>query len=131
MASYSAPLRKSIRWYKKIAIDMLLNIALINAHVLYHSVNNVKLKITNFRVAILKYFCANQQASEAAPTRPKRQKHVLVKFDPSRKTRRNCGECYKTNVKTWVAYNHVTKPKNLTLFVMFVLKSQFCAITVF
>lgn len=70
MSSYSTPLRKSIRWYKKIGIDMLLNIALTNAHILYQSVNKKKIKMTDFRIAILKS-----------------------------KTRRNCGECYKRNVK--------------------------------
>lgn len=117
MASYSTPLRKSIRWYKKIAFDMLLNIALINAHVLYQSVNKKKIKVTDFRITILKSFCANQQADEPALTRPKRKKHILEKFEgPSRKTRRNCGECYKTNVKNMGRLQARNKTKKVNTF---------------
>ncbi|CAK1599162.1 unnamed protein product [Parnassius mnemosyne] len=117
MASYSTPLRKSIRWYKKIALDMLLNIAMINAHVLYQSVTKTKIKVTDFRVAILKSFCAKQQADEPALTRPKRQKHILVKLDgPSRMTRRNCGECYKTNVKNLGRLQARNKTKKVNTF---------------
>ncbi|CAK1600443.1 unnamed protein product [Parnassius mnemosyne] len=117
MASYSTPLRKSIRWYKKIALDMLLNIAMINAHVLYQSVTKTKIKVTDFRVAILKSFCAKQQADEPALTRPKRQKHILVKLDgPSRMTRRNCGECYKMNVKNLGRLQARNKTKKVNTF---------------
>lgn len=35
--------------------------------------------MTDFRISLLKDFCTSQQADE--PIRPKRQKHVLVKFD--------------------------------------------------
>lgn len=117
MASYSTPLRKSIRWYKKIAFDMLLNIAVINSHVLYQSVNKKKIKITDFRISLLKHFCTSQQAGESAPARPKRQKHVLEKLDgPSRKSRRNCGECYKMNVKNMGRQEARNKTRKVNTF---------------
>lgn len=31
MAAYSTPLRKSVKWYRKLAIDMLLNTAIVTA----------------------------------------------------------------------------------------------------
>lgn len=117
LASYSTPLRKSIRWYKKIALDMLLNISLINAYVLYQSVCKTKIKVTDFRIAVLKSFYANLQVDEPDPSRPKRKKHVLVKLDgPSRKTRRNCGECYKTNVKNLGRLQARNKTKKVNTF---------------
>nr|CAH7766694.1 unnamed protein product [Callosobruchus chinensis] len=34
-ASYHTPIRRSIKWYRKIALELLTNTALVNAHVLY------------------------------------------------------------------------------------------------
>lgn len=35
LAAYSKPLRKTIKWYKKLAINLLLNTTLVNAMILY------------------------------------------------------------------------------------------------
>lgn len=42
MAAYSSPLRKSVKWYKKLATDLLLNTSMVNALTLYKSVTKKK-----------------------------------------------------------------------------------------
>lgn len=99
LSAYSSPLRKTIRWNKKIALDLLLNVALINSYILYKYVTKKAIKITDFRKAIVQSFCASRHDAQPEPSRPRRVKHVLQKLEgPSRKSRRNCGECYRTNV---------------------------------
>lgn len=35
MASYSNPLRRSLKWYRKVAMDLILNISVVNASILF------------------------------------------------------------------------------------------------
>lgn len=53
MSSYSNPLRRSTKWYRKVALDSILNIAVINSLILYNAVNSSKLSVTNFRAALV------------------------------------------------------------------------------
>lgn len=50
------PLRKSLKWYKKLTYDLILNVAMVNASVLYKSVTNKFITIIDFRKEILKSF---------------------------------------------------------------------------
>lgn len=102
MAAYQTPLRKTLKWYKKIAFDLILNIAMVNALVLYKTVTNKHIPIVELRKEILKSFLAKSSTSEAPSERTIRKKHVLQKKEgPSLKVRRMCVECYKNNVTTF------------------------------
>ncbi|XP_060849732.1 uncharacterized protein LOC132928838 [Rhopalosiphum padi] len=46
MTSYSNPLRRSQKWYRKVALDALLNISVVNALVLFQKVTSSKMSIT-------------------------------------------------------------------------------------
>lgn len=46
-----SPLRKNVKWYKKLMFELLLNTSLVNALVLYNKLNR-KMQITNFREEI-------------------------------------------------------------------------------
>lgn len=35
MSSYSNPLRRSVKWYRKVILDTLLNISVVNSYVLF------------------------------------------------------------------------------------------------
>lgn len=100
MASYSSPLRKSVRWYKKLAIDLLLNTSLINALILYKQVTTKNIQIVDFRKDIVKKFCRKKSSTTTPGTQgPKRALHKISrKPGPASKTRRACQECYKQNV---------------------------------
>lgn len=49
MASYSTAVRKSMRWYKKVAEHILFGTCIVNAYVMYKHFKKEKLSITNFK----------------------------------------------------------------------------------
>lgn len=96
MAAYQTPSRKSVKWYKKLAFDLILNVTMVNALVLYKSVTNKSIPIVDFRKEILKSFMSKPSILRASSGRTTRRKHVLEKkAGPSLKVRRYCVECYK------------------------------------
>ncbi|CAH1982587.1 unnamed protein product [Acanthoscelides obtectus] len=48
MAAYSSPLRKTVKWYKKLTIELLLSTALINAYILYRECTGNVIGIVDF-----------------------------------------------------------------------------------
>ncbi|CAI6376732.1 unnamed protein product [Macrosiphum euphorbiae] len=52
MSSYSNPLRRSTKWYRKVALDALLNIAVVNSMVLFNTITSSKMSITAFRTSL-------------------------------------------------------------------------------
>lgn len=68
MAAYQTPLRKTLKWYKKLAFDIILNVAIVNAFIMYKTVTNKK------RKEILKSFLAKPSTSDAPFQRPIRKK---------------------------------------------------------
>lgn len=55
MATYSCPLQKSVKWYRKLAFEFLLNTALVNAYIVYGEVTGKTIGINEFRVEIVKF----------------------------------------------------------------------------
>lgn len=100
MTAYSSPLRKTIRWYKKLAVELLLNTAIVNAMILHNSVTKNKISVVQFRKKISEYLCKKTNDIENITTsRPRRLKHELKRKEgPVRMTRKWCSGCYKENV---------------------------------
>ncbi|XP_030762222.1 uncharacterized protein LOC115887040 [Sitophilus oryzae] len=53
MSSYCSALRKIIKWYRKIAIELLLGTVVVNSHFLYKEIHDNKMSITEFRENIV------------------------------------------------------------------------------
>ena len=53
MSSYNLSFGKTIKWYRKIAIELLLGTCLVNAHFLYKKINESAMYITDFRKRII------------------------------------------------------------------------------
>ena len=51
IASYFSPLRKTVRWYKKIGFKFLLNTAVVNALIIYNEIRGVQ----NTQIAKLRH----------------------------------------------------------------------------
>lgn len=115
MSSYSSPLRKTVKWYKKLGVELILNTALVNSWIMYKENKNTNQSIVQFRRQLVEYLvdsgvdknnCEQQE-------RPKRMKHELLRKEgPVAKLRRFCVVCYKENVKTYgskVARNKTKK----------------------
>jgi len=85
MSSYSNPLRRSLKWYRKVALDGLLNIAVVNSLVLFNKVVNSNMSITNFRTSLVEQLIKKKTIFINPPT----IKHQLEKTGKSR-----CFICY-------------------------------------
>lgn len=103
LSSYSNPLRRSIKWYKKVVLDTLLSIEVVNARVLFNAVTNSKMSITTFRTILVENLVKKNDIMPPEVT----MNHVIVKAGRSR-----CFKCYKDMVsekgRTY-AQNHSTK----------------------
>ncbi|KAL4126176.1 hypothetical protein QTP88_010402 [Uroleucon formosanum] len=87
MTSYSNPLRRSQKWYRKVTLDALLNISVVNALVLFQKVTSSKMSITAFRTTLVV-----QLINKETITKIISQKHVLEKSN-------RCAGCYSKAVK--------------------------------
>lgn len=101
MSAYSSPLRKTLKWYKKLGIELLLNTAVVNARVLYESTTKKKISVVDFRRLLAKQLIEGSQENTGLTTpRPRRQKHELKKKEGAAvSTRKFCRDCYKSNVE--------------------------------
>lgn len=96
MKSYSTALRKSVKWYRKIAIELLLGSAIVNAYVVHQKVTNSKMSITSFKeelVCLLLDFSRPTLSEQQMPR--VREGHHLEEVQSS--ARRRCVTCYAKN----------------------------------
>ncbi|CAH1984331.1 unnamed protein product [Acanthoscelides obtectus] len=116
MASYHSPVRKSLKWYRKLAIEFLLGTALVNAHIVYNLLANKKLKIPEFREEVIRsLFTDHGDAGELDVRQEKITKktakiHTLCRkegqFD---KVRKYCKGCYAKKLRGEITKNCVKK----------------------
>lgn len=101
MTSYYDPLRKTVRWYHKLAFSFLLGIAVSNARLLYNAIRTKKMAILQFRQILIRSL-VNPPLTRT-PSRSRRY-HNLVEtseFDSrGHRQRRRCaapigGPCYE------------------------------------
>ena len=105
MKSYNSPLRKDMKWYRKLAIELILGIAVINAHIVYKSITHAKVTITEFREKILERIISTQ--TTVLYENPSNNDHKLILG-----TRRRCVACYnKLSIESTatIAWNKATR----------------------
>ncbi|CAH1963247.1 unnamed protein product [Acanthoscelides obtectus] len=113
-ASYGSCVRKTVKWYHKIAIKIILGTAIVNSHLLYEEVTGNKISLLDFREAII------DKLLDRPLTDPdvKKKTHAFEKHPGnSRVGRRYCRGCYKKKLKNEIPKNKV---KKLPLFVKLV-----------
>ncbi|CAG4955706.1 unnamed protein product [Parnassius apollo] len=49
MTAYSTPLRKTVKWYRKLAIELLLNTAVVNALIMYKETTKKNISVVDYR----------------------------------------------------------------------------------
>lgn len=117
MNAYSSPLRKTIKWYKKLGIELILNTALMNSWVMFCENNKTKMGIVEFRRQLVEDLTAPEKETVEGFQRPRRLKHNLTKKEgPVRNTRRFCKQCYKTNVELHGSKVARNKTKKVSTF---------------
>ncbi|KAL4143907.1 hypothetical protein QTP88_006161 [Uroleucon formosanum] len=135
LASYCTPMRKSIRWYHKVATEIILNTFVVNAQIMYNQHKfQKKLSIRQFRELIVDKLLklepssrttvsqtsATQKLGENRLHRRLALKHKLEETEDkchrNRKIRRRCTECYK-NYSAELGYKEaINKAKKVTTF---------------
>lgn len=101
MNAYSSPLRKSMKWYKKLAFELLLNTSVVNAWVMYQEVTGNKISIITFRkkLAVSLTQCPQEETSQSAPTNTRSRHQLEEKQGEVHKVRKFCKKCYEINAK--------------------------------
>ncbi|XP_072400595.1 uncharacterized protein [Diabrotica undecimpunctata] len=112
MPAYYTALRKTLKWYKKVAFELIFGAALVNSWIIYNTINsNTKWPLIKFREEVA-FQLANKSTDQTLVQSSKR-KHILTKPEGSgTKKRRNCMECYKKlreTMKSKEADKRVTK----------------------
>ncbi|XP_039751370.1 piggyBac transposable element-derived protein 4-like [Pararge aegeria] len=105
MASYANPARRTIRWFQKLAIELLFSTAVTNAFIIYKThkqLSSKKYTITDFRENLCLQMLGITSSSNSVGSLPRRQ--IQHKFSKSTLTdhrgrliRRRCIHCYKKN----------------------------------
>ncbi|VEN43200.1 unnamed protein product [Callosobruchus maculatus] len=103
MSSYHSVLRKGIKWYRKVAFEVILGTALVNSWIVFNMVSTTKVGIVAFRRQLAEELLSVKEQREEVQgrreesTKGKRRLHTLVKPDgPGRKKRKVCKGCYDT-----------------------------------
>ncbi|KFB46173.1 piggyBac transposable element-derived protein 4-like protein [Anopheles sinensis] len=114
MAAFSSPLRKTMKWYRKVAIELLLNTAVLNSYVLYRATTGQAMPKTKFREKLVlgltqkrdseqrpESIASASSSSDKHPVTPKnKNKHHLDKKEGiAQKVRRYCASCYSYNTQ--------------------------------
>lgn len=89
--SYSNPLYHSIKWYRKVVLDTLLNITIINVHVLFTQVTNNKISITEFCTTLVE----NLITQDIEPI----NQITTVTYKLVKASKGRCHKCYNIMVK--------------------------------
>lgn len=104
MIAYSSSLRRTVKWYKKLAIELLLNI--VNALVMFKQVIRRNIEIPDFRMKIAMHLtkCQDSETEDCLSSRAsllRKPRHEIKKMlGKARVTRRFCKICYEKNSKT-------------------------------
>ena len=117
MSAYSTPHRRTLKWYLKLALDLLLNSAITNAMILYQVATNTKIKVTEFRMAFAMHLtqCHSPVLSNT-PVRRRLRHELQKKEGRAYLERKFCRECYKKNSKLFGSKIAKNKTKKVTTY---------------
>ena len=95
MASYVTTMRKGVKWYRKLGIELILGVAVVNAWVMYKRLTLNKIQIRSFREVLAAKLLQIDIASQTQ-RRSSDNTHLLLKRvdESGKKIRRHCNVCY-------------------------------------
>lgn len=103
MGSYHSCVRKSLKWYQKIALELISSTLMVNAWVLYNLKANPtsghkNLDLLAFQERVATGLVGKDPLHLVPTAQPKRKCHTLLeKEGQARAVRRRCTVCYKSN----------------------------------
>lgn len=118
MAAYASALRRTLKWYHKVGLELLTNTAIVNAYLYYKHVTSNKITITQFRESIVSsLLMCNPDSDNIEET----GKHALVTETKSNR----CTNCYKENSKRLGRSSAITSTKRVKTKCI-ICKKTFC-----
>jgi hypothetical protein len=116
MAAYHSVLRKGLKWYRKLAFELIFGTAIVNAWIIYNSrPNQNRLSITDFRKNLAKSLARIEEVCSTPST--KRNAHTFVKPEGSGRKKRNmCRGCYNNLRKTMSSKDAAKKVRRVITF---------------
>ena len=101
MSSYHCPLRKSLKWYRKVAIEIIAGTSVVNALVMYNKYfTDKQMSIRHFRDSLVQSLTGRYEA-KLKPGRGlcniqgQTYKHILSEPDNANRIRKRCRGCYE------------------------------------
>lgn len=99
MATYGTALRRCTKWYRKLMVEIIWGMVVVNSHFLYKTVRGDNIPIKKFREKIVLALLQRemQPPTPARRSLTKKPTHHLIdclKGDPPRKIRGRCKICY-------------------------------------
>ena len=92
MASCATSLRKGLKWYRKLAIELLLRVAVVNAWTLYGKASQKKIKIRSFKKeladSLLKLSSNNSEQLRSPSMRMSATHHLITRVNAAEKPMR-------------------------------------------
>ena len=93
-------LRKGIKWYRKLAFEILFGISVINAYLLYKSVSSKYIGLRVFKEKLVESLLDLQSPQNHPKPKGPRQ-HILKQVENKvARSRRRCVRCYATIAET-------------------------------
>ncbi|XP_023241131.1 piggyBac transposable element-derived protein 4-like [Centruroides sculpturatus] len=99
-SSYSSAVRKSVKLYHKVAMELIFGTTIVNAHIIYNKIADKKVSITTFKESLVNSLLIGDESQEPAARNPK-EPHTLETVREvdkrHRKLRKRCASCYAKN----------------------------------
>lgn len=91
-----------MKWYKKLAFELLINTAVLNAHILFKNISKKNMSITEFRKILAVHLtnCWDEEISSSSTVNTSQISRQKLQQKTGRvsKVRRYCKKCYEDNV---------------------------------
>ena len=94
MVSYATTIRKGIKWYRKLGIQLLLGISVVNALTVYKIATRKNINVRIFRQLLVAKLLGLSENTENPCIRRNRHNIAVRKDDSGRSIRRACKLCY-------------------------------------
>ncbi|KAJ8929956.1 hypothetical protein NQ314_017321 [Rhamnusium bicolor] len=109
IASYNSSLRKTIKWCRKLAIEVIFGTSIVNSHYSFKKINSFSMSITDFRKSVFMDMILqnedetsdadNYSSSTDLSNRCKRKSEYSLDKKPVHKVRKYCVGCCKKRIK--------------------------------
>lgn len=98
MSTYYSPLRKSLIWYKKVAIELIFGSIVVNSQLLFNNITSQKLSLLQFTQELVRSLLDLPNELPNPTTPISNNIHFLEKIprkEDNKIVRKRCTECYK------------------------------------